>query len=65
MPKYQNTFKLEPEFPFSYKASDKILYSTMSKLFEKYKYSVHNSSEICQETAAQIRDKLYKTDFDR
>ena len=36
----------------------------MTEAFKNYKYD-SSSSDLARNTAAEIRDKLYRTDFDR
>ncbi|XP_014214997.1 tctex1 domain-containing protein 1 [Copidosoma floridanum] len=64
-PKYQNSYRLEPYLPFKFEFSDKLLVQTMTQKLENLRYDPETCVELCQSMAGEIREKLYKTDYDR
>ncbi|XP_058809128.1 dynein light chain Tctex-type protein 2B [Phymastichus coffea] len=66
VPKYQNSYRLEPHLPFCCEISDRILAQVMTSAFADITYNPESSVMLCRETAADILDRLYKkTHFDR
>ncbi|XP_008216121.1 tctex1 domain-containing protein A isoform X1 [Nasonia vitripennis] len=65
VPKYQNTFRLEPYLRFHCEVSDKILAACMNEALQGQGYNPETSSDLCRNLAADVRDRLYRTDYDR
>jgi outer membrane receptor for ferric coprogen and ferric-rhodotorulic acid len=64
VPKYQNSYWLDPYLPFRYEVSDKILAQVMTDTLKDEQYS-ENTVNLCRNIAADVLDRLYKTDYDR
>ncbi|KAG7198240.1 hypothetical protein KM043_005644 [Ampulex compressa] len=66
IPRYQNTYRLEPFRTFHTEVVDQIVRSTMeSKLSSTTSYQPENSSKLCFEIAADVQKAIGKKDYDR
>ncbi|XP_014222405.1 tctex1 domain-containing protein 1 [Trichogramma pretiosum] len=64
-PKFANSYRLEPMLPFDKRVSDKFLVAAMTEYLRDRVYCADEAAKWCSDIAIQVRDKLYKTDFDR
>ncbi|KAJ8667437.1 hypothetical protein QAD02_009100 [Eretmocerus hayati] len=64
-PKYQNSYRLEPYMPFRIEVADKILAQIMTESLKNAEYDVDLTVELSRNIAADVRDKLYRTAYDR
>ncbi|XP_034948805.1 uncharacterized protein [Chelonus insularis] len=56
--KYQNSYRLESGRPFDVDPVDKIIKSVIECRLEDYTYDAGTASELCSQTAAEIRKKI-------
>ena len=55
---YGNTFKMEPDIPFSVTMVEKILKELMDKEFENHIYDENKSLKKCVDLSAEIRNRV-------
>ncbi|KAL0110569.1 hypothetical protein PUN28_013869 [Cardiocondyla obscurior] len=65
MPKYQNSYRMEPQNPFKIDLVDKIVKSVMNNRFDEITYDNAEVIKLCNDIAAEIRRRVKKLNFDR
>lgn len=65
IPRYQNTYRLEPYKPFKCETVDLILIDVMRNYLTGLKYHPQTCTQICQKMSAEVRDKIYRKYYDR
>ncbi|KAL0115582.1 hypothetical protein PUN28_010830 [Cardiocondyla obscurior] len=65
IPRYQNTYRLEPYKRWNFKIVDKILINRMQEYLANWKYEPLTCVEMCQKISEDVRDKIYKLCYDR
>ncbi|XP_072763643.1 dynein light chain Tctex-type 5-like [Anoplolepis gracilipes] len=65
IPKYQNTYRLEPYKFFKCETVDLILIDVMQNYLTGLKYHPEICMRICQKMSAEVRDKIGRKYYDR
>ncbi|XP_014476202.1 PREDICTED: uncharacterized protein LOC106745264 [Dinoponera quadriceps] len=65
IPRYQNTYQLEPIRKFNGELVDKILIDVMQNYLVGTKYHSQMCMQICQKMSAEVRDQIYKKFYER
>ncbi|XP_019700674.1 tctex1 domain-containing protein 1-B-like [Harpegnathos saltator] len=65
IPRYQNTYQLEPIKKFNAELVDKILINVMRSYLIGIKYHPQICIQICQKMSAEVRDQIYRKFYDR
>lgn len=65
VPKYQNTYYMEPQNPFKTDLVDKIVGSVMNNRLDEIAYDDAEITKLCCDIAAEIRRRVKKLNFDR
>lgn len=65
IPRYQNTYRLEPYKPFKYETVDLILIDVMWNYLNGLKYHPQTCMQICQKMSAEVRDRVCRKNYDR
>ncbi|XP_032674654.1 uncharacterized protein LOC116845723 [Odontomachus brunneus] len=65
IPRYQNTYQLEPIRKFNGELVDKILINVMKNYLIGVKYHPEICMQICQKMSAEVRDQIYRKSYDR
>lgn len=64
-PKYQNTYRMEPQNPFKTDLVDKIVKSVMNNRLDEIAYDDTEATKLCGDIAAEIRRRVKKLNLDR
>ncbi|XP_020290394.1 tctex1 domain-containing protein 2-like [Pseudomyrmex gracilis] len=66
IPRYQNTYRLEPFKVFSPRTVDKLIHDVMeTKLSSVVSYQPKQASKLCKDIAADVLEAVNKKDYDR
>ncbi|XP_028049264.2 tctex1 domain-containing protein 3 [Monomorium pharaonis] len=65
VPKYQNTYRMEPQNSFKIDLVDKIVRSVMNNRLDEIMYDDAEAVKLCGDIAAEIRRRVKKLNFDR
>ncbi|XP_019884479.2 tctex1 domain-containing protein 1 [Camponotus floridanus] len=65
IPRYQNTYRLEPYKSFKYETVDLILIDVMRNYLSGLKYHPETCTQICQKMSAEVRDRICRKNYDR
>ncbi|XP_026827345.1 tctex1 domain-containing protein 1-like, partial [Ooceraea biroi] len=65
IPRYHNTYRLKSYNPFNCEVTDKILMDVMQNYLTNLKYQPEVCMRICQQMSAEVRDIIYKKNYDR
>ncbi|XP_012261480.2 dynein light chain Tctex-type 5-like [Athalia rosae] len=65
IPKYQNSYRLNAYNPFKHEAIDKILEEVITTTLTGMKYNPEVCMKLCQDMTAEIRNRVYRKDYDR
>ncbi|XP_029168989.1 tctex1 domain-containing protein 1-like [Nylanderia fulva] len=65
IPRYQNTYRLQPYKPFKCETVDLILIDVMRNYLTGLKYEPQVCTRICQKMSAEVRDRIYRKYYDR
>ncbi|XP_072763118.1 dynein light chain Tctex-type protein 2 [Anoplolepis gracilipes] len=65
VPKYQNTYRMEPQNPFKADLADKIVKSVMNNRLDELAYDDTVVAKLCGDIASEIRRRVKKLNFDR
>lgn len=65
VPKYQNTYRMEPQNPFKTDLVDKIVRTVMNNRLDELTYDDTVVAKLCSDIALEIRRRVKKLNFDR
>ncbi|XP_015595240.2 tctex1 domain-containing protein 1-like [Cephus cinctus] len=65
VPRYQNTYRLASYNPFKCEVVDKILEDVMTMTLKGMKYNPAVCMKLCQDMSIEIRNRIFKKDYDR
>ncbi|KAM0728069.1 Dynein light chain Tctex-type 5 [Formica fusca] len=65
IPRYQNTYRLEPYKTFKYETVDLILMDVMRNYLTGLKYQPQTCMRICQKMSTEVRDRICRKYYDR
>ncbi|XP_046751137.1 dynein light chain Tctex-type 5-like [Diprion similis] len=65
IPRYQNSYRLYAHNPWKQEVVDKVLEEVMTTTLTGMKYNPEVCMKLCQDMTAEIRNRIYRKDYDR
>ncbi|XP_046491020.1 dynein light chain Tctex-type 5-like [Neodiprion pinetum] len=65
IPRYQNSYRLDAHNPWKQEVVDKVLEDVMTTTLTGMKYNPEVCMKLCQDMTAEIRNRIYRKDYDR
>ncbi|XP_046601301.1 dynein light chain Tctex-type protein 2-like [Neodiprion lecontei] len=65
IPRYQNSYRLHAHNPWKQEVVDKVLEDVMTTTLTGMKYNPEVCMKLCQDMTAEIRNRIYRKDYDR